>query len=76
MSESPRIASEMFGQILDSTVSCENCATPVSVIQVSREGQPQKPELLELSENPSQPFLIDLEPHTPERCRAARRERP
>lgn len=48
---------------------CENCGTPV--LPMVEEDRPTFPKPYEV---PADPTTIRIDPHTPERCREARRE--
>lgn len=67
-----RIAPESLGTVGPSTVPCENCTTPVSVISVSCfPGEPIT-RLMEAWRDDNDPLMIHLTQHTPERCRTRR----
>lgn len=76
MTEYLEIAPEGLGRIGQSMVPCENCATQVSVVTVNCfPDQKGITRLMEAWVDESDPLMIHLSQHTPERCRTFRKER-
>ena len=72
--EIPPAALMAFRSVRDTIGPCENCGTSVSPVQLVLPGEPIRPALVEMSEDPVV-IIQTCEEHTPERCRALRAER-
>lgn len=72
-----RIRGAVPDPLRDDAERCENCGALVIVLTVKSTKLSEKPRLMELlPKDDDDPHMNKMETHTPQRCRAARRERP